>query len=420
MGVKIFNQREFFYQYDTKQKLIVEDEEVNELHFTNGSLENAYTIKCYEEDNIKLCDIPNSFLEKSGILTVYAYCVVNGEYTKKAYMFRVIERKKPDDYVAEEDAPRWSQLEKQVDELRNDIEHFEVSEEMIESSVDAYLKKNPIDFEVPEEYITEEELEQRGYITLDEVPECEVDEETLNQINKNTEEISKLSSEIDGKQPKGDYASASHTHDEYLTEHQDLSSYALKSELPTDYASKDHTHTNYATKEDLNNVSVSEEQIEEVVSNYLEENPIEGAGGIGVEYDEEQKAIIFSGSSGGNGGASAWKLIDTFTLSSDTLSYQFDISNYDELMINSVSGCDYSGCNAYVGDKLLLSTVNGLKNSNHALFVKVLKNLGVWINSTRGSDTLSNSGFVSCTDTSTLTLSFSSISKSGTINVYGR
>ena len=56
-----------------------------------------------------------------------------------------------------------------------------------------------------------------------------VSQETLNQINKNTEDISKLSSEIDSKQPKGDYASASHTHDEYLTEHQYLSSYALKS-----------------------------------------------------------------------------------------------------------------------------------------------------------------------------------------------
>ena len=64
-----------------------------------------------------------------------------------------------------------------------------------------------------------------------------IDEETLNQINRNTEDISKLSEEK---------------------------------------ADKEHTHTDYATKEDLKNVSVSEEQIKSVVENYLEENPIEG------------------------------------------------------------------------------------------------------------------------------------------------
>lgn len=33
------------------------------------------------------------------------------------------------------------------------------------------------------------------------------------------------------------YAAKEHTHDEYLTEHQDLSNYALKNEIPTDYLS---------------------------------------------------------------------------------------------------------------------------------------------------------------------------------------
>lgn len=50
-------------------------------------------------------------------------------------------------------------------------------------------------------------------------PQAIVDKtQQAEQIEKNKESIARLSEEIDDKQPRGNYASATHTHDEYLTE----------------------------------------------------------------------------------------------------------------------------------------------------------------------------------------------------------
>ena len=111
--------------------------------------------------------------------------------------------------------------------------------------------------------------------------------------------------------------------------------------MPTDYASKDHTHTNYATKEDLNNVSVSESQIEEVIENYLEENPIEGGGaGVDVTYDEVQEALIFGPASGESGGSSSeegYELITTVEITEDDVTkIELDLNGkYKEIMFST-------------------------------------------------------------------------------------
>ena len=90
---------------------------------------------CYEQEGMKLCDIPNSLLENDGILTAYAYC--NGEYTKQTYRFNVLERKKPNDYVEEEDAPKWSDLEKRIQTIEENTE--EIILEQTRSGVDLFL-----------------------------------------------------------------------------------------------------------------------------------------------------------------------------------------------------------------------------------------------------------------------------------------
>lgn len=209
---------------------------------TNKDLDKAITVSCYEQDGIKLCDIPNKLLETNGILTVYTFYRTEDEtYTKKTVRFNILARKKPDDYVGEEDAPRWSELEERIDEL----EQNGVSEETISNAIDEYLTENPI--EIPSEYITEEELNVKGYLT---------EHQSLEGYAKLTDIPT-------------DYAKEEHTHDEYLTQHQDLSAYAKKSDIPSlsGYATEKYVDdaignagggdvdlTNYYTKDEVNDL----------------------------------------------------------------------------------------------------------------------------------------------------------------------
>lgn len=83
------------------------------------------------------------------------------------------------------------------------------------------------------------------------------DLEDVEKLSKDVEELKEKEVDLTGyatesyvqsyAQPKGNYADSKHTHDEYLTEHQDLSNYAKKSDIPTDYAKSDHEHNQYLT-----------------------------------------------------------------------------------------------------------------------------------------------------------------------------
>ena len=75
------------------------------------------------------------------------------------------------------------------------------------------------------------------------------------------------------------YAAKEHTHDEYLTEHQDLSDYALKSEIPTDYLSS--IPDEYVTETEMN------EAISNIVLNNSEKTTeVSKTNNIGL-YDTE-------------------------------------------------------------------------------------------------------------------------------------
>ena len=70
------------------------------------------------------------------------------------------------------------------------------------------------------------------------------------------------------------YAAKEHTHDEYLTEHQDLSDYALKSEIPTDYLSSipDEYVTETEMTEAINNAKLDGESVD--LSDYAKKTDI--------------------------------------------------------------------------------------------------------------------------------------------------
>ena len=101
---KIYDGRTNFWQWDTGQKLIVLDESVNEVHFSNKNMTHAIKKTVYEKDGMRLCNIPDLILQMPKNLIAYAYAV-SGDVstTVKSVKFAVIQRPIPDNYVCNQE-----------------------------------------------------------------------------------------------------------------------------------------------------------------------------------------------------------------------------------------------------------------------------------------------------------------------------
>lgn len=97
---KIYDGRTSFWQWDTKQKLIVLDDRVTEVHFSNRNMEHSITKDVYELDGKRVCNVPDIILQLPRNLVAYAYA---DGVTFKSVKFAVIKRPIPDDYVAEKE-----------------------------------------------------------------------------------------------------------------------------------------------------------------------------------------------------------------------------------------------------------------------------------------------------------------------------
>lgn len=116
---KIYDGREYFYQWDIDRKLIIEDPDVKEVHFTNRATNDAYVCETYAEDDKTLVNVPNILLQTNWRIQVYAY---DGKHTKHDKCYEVRGRSKPVDYVyTETEVKNFSLLESQIEEVDNRI-----------------------------------------------------------------------------------------------------------------------------------------------------------------------------------------------------------------------------------------------------------------------------------------------------------
>lgn len=97
---KIYDGREEFYQWDSNQKLIIEDPSINEVHFCNRTDDCSLVCEVYEEEGARLVNVPNILLQTDWAIRVYAFCT---DHTKTCKTFKVNARTKPADYVYTED-----------------------------------------------------------------------------------------------------------------------------------------------------------------------------------------------------------------------------------------------------------------------------------------------------------------------------
>lgn len=116
---KIHDGRTNFWQWDTGQKLIVLDENVTEVHFSNRDMSHSTRSQVYTmEDGTRVCNVPDIILQLPRNLVAYAYSTDGGtSKTVKSVKFAVIQRPIPDDYV-------MTQTE-QIDEINHRLEILE-------------------------------------------------------------------------------------------------------------------------------------------------------------------------------------------------------------------------------------------------------------------------------------------------------
>lgn len=96
---KIYDGRTNFWQWDTNQKLIILDDTITEVHFSNRDMSHSITKYVYELNGKRVCNVPDIVLQLPRNLVAYAYA--DGS-TRKSVKFAVIRRPIPDGYVMDQ------------------------------------------------------------------------------------------------------------------------------------------------------------------------------------------------------------------------------------------------------------------------------------------------------------------------------
>lgn len=140
---KIYDGRTGFWQWDTKQKLIVLDERVTEVRFSNRNMEHSKRRPVYtDNDGVRICNVPDILLQLPKNLIAYA--CVKGEdgscSTIKSVKFAVHQQPIPTDYICEQDAVvedilmRIELLENLIKDVESGAQEFTKFTNMVEAA----------------------------------------------------------------------------------------------------------------------------------------------------------------------------------------------------------------------------------------------------------------------------------------------
>ena len=289
---KIQDGRKSFTQWDLNRKIIVEDDSITQVHFTNLLNKNALV----SEVKNHLADVPNVLLQDYGTILIYGY---DGNYTKYVEAFRVVRREKPEDYIY---------TETEVLNYNNLLERMNNIEGSIEQVVTDYLRENPpkvdLDGYATKEYVDNaiaaiSAVDLSDYFTKEEAnAKFATKEEIPSTSGLATEEF--VNRKVSG------LASESYVDDAVAAIPQpDLSGYALKSEIPSTagLATEQYVNeavsnvsvdlTGYATETYVNDAVAAIEIPEVDLSGYALKSEIPSTAGLATEtYVNDAVAAI--------------------------------------------------------------------------------------------------------------------------------
>ena len=97
--LKIYDGRDYFYQWDRGQRLIIDDPSVSEVNFCNGTLDCSLSVEVYDEEGLRLANVPDVLLQTDKAINVFS--VIKSDETtstRRCQKFYVKRRTKPEDY----------------------------------------------------------------------------------------------------------------------------------------------------------------------------------------------------------------------------------------------------------------------------------------------------------------------------------
>lgn len=140
---KIYDGRINFWQWDTRQKLIVLDDRITEVRFSNRNMEHSKRRPVYtDNDGVRICNVPDLLLQLPKNLIAYA-CIKQDDgtcSTVKAVKFAVYQQPIPTDYVCEQDAAvedimiRLELLEAMLKDVEQGAQEMRKFEDIIEAA----------------------------------------------------------------------------------------------------------------------------------------------------------------------------------------------------------------------------------------------------------------------------------------------
>ena len=138
---KIYDGRTNFWQWDTKQKLIVLDDRITEVRFSNRDMEHSKRRPVYKDSNgDRICNVPDILLQLPKNLVAYA-CIKQEDgtcSTVKAVKFAVVRQPIPTDYVCEQDTV--------IEEILGRLEMLETLLKDVELGKKSFIKfENMVD-----------------------------------------------------------------------------------------------------------------------------------------------------------------------------------------------------------------------------------------------------------------------------------
>ena len=134
---KIEDGREHFWQWDSNQRLIVDDAAITEVHFSNKTDDFALVCEVFSENGKRLVNVPNILLQEDWRIRVYAFMI---DHTVVEDCFKVVTRSKPDSYIYEEtEILNYGTLAERVRVLENSEEVYIGYEQPTESSVKLWI-----------------------------------------------------------------------------------------------------------------------------------------------------------------------------------------------------------------------------------------------------------------------------------------
>lgn len=114
-----------FYQWDTNRKLIIEDApDCQQVHFCHREDANALVCSVREVDGKRVVDVPNILLQQDQPITAYLFChAEDSTQTRRAWIFQVLGRPKPEGYVyTETEVLNYTNLAERIAQIEENKE----------------------------------------------------------------------------------------------------------------------------------------------------------------------------------------------------------------------------------------------------------------------------------------------------------